>query len=188
MLFLWRNASQSDNPHKGKRTHQKKPQLKCEQCSKKECRRALWAHLSPGGAGCFPRSRRLSSRHLWTTDESLFGCSREKTLCSVHVGPFFCFILFCVFFLYQLCPALKQHENFVGSVLLARNPVTFMDPEGNGDLTNAMGLNQYYRPGVGFSPAQNSSGSSASGPSAPPQSWSVLIWTTQSSFHPDICS
>lgn len=99
----------------------------------------------------------------------------------------FYFIL-CFFFLYQLCPALKQHENFVGSVLLARNPVTFMDPEGNWDLTNAMGLNQCDRPGVGFSPAQNSSGSSASGPSAPPQSWSVLIWTTQSSFHPDICS
>lgn len=120
---------------------------------------------------------------------NLYSVAAERKLCVLSTWvPSFVLFYFVVFFLYQLCPALKQHENFVGSVLLARNPVTFMDPEGNGDLTNAMGLNQYYRPGVGFSPAQNSSGSSASGPSAPPQSWSVLIWTTQSSFHPDICS
>lgn len=119
---------------------------------------------------------------------NLYSVAAERKLCVLSTWvPSFVLFYF-VFFFISAMPSTETTWKLCRKCAASRNPVTFMDPEGNGDLTNAMGLNQCYRPGVGFSAAQNSSGSSASGPSAPPQSWSVLIWTTQSSFHPDICS
>lgn len=133
---------QSDNPHKGKRTHQKKPQLKCEQHLKKKDVKELCEHTSAQVAqGAFPGAT-ISTADASGLLMSLYLVTAERKICvlSTWVPSFVLFYFVWICFLYQLCPAQRQHENFVGSVLLARNPVTFMYPEGNGDLTNATGL------------------------------------------------